>query len=98
VRVARIIVPHGQRGWRDRGRLRALLTTVRAVARVARTRVTIAEPQPNAVAKTILHLKTPRARAFTSELGRKQIGARDPRSCRRVSDACRSPRLPDHRL
>jgi hypothetical protein len=41
------------------------------------------------IAQTVLHLKSPRARAFTRELGRKQVGPRDYLSCMRVSEACR---------
>jgi hypothetical protein len=41
------------------------------------------------IAKSILHLKTPRARAFASGMGRNHRGPYDPLTCAKVSDACR---------
>jgi hypothetical protein len=41
------------------------------------------------IAQSVLYLKSPRARAFTSELGRKQVGPRDYLSCMRMSKAVR---------
>ena len=40
-------------------------------------------------AKSILHLKTPRARAFASGMGRNHRGPYDPLICAKVSYACR---------
>ena len=42
-----------------------------------------------AAAQAILHLKTPRARAFASDMGRNHRGPYDPLTCAKVSDACR---------
>jgi hypothetical protein len=41
------------------------------------------------IAKTTLHLKSPRARAFASQMGRAHRGPYDYWTCRKVSDACR---------
>jgi hypothetical protein len=42
-----------------------------------------------AAAQSILHLKTPRARAFASGMGRAHRGPYDPLTCAKVSDAVR---------
>jgi len=41
------------------------------------------------IAKSVLHLKSPRARAFASEMGRNHRGPYDLLTCRKISDACR---------
>jgi hypothetical protein len=41
------------------------------------------------IAKSVLHLKSPRARAFASGMGRNHRGPYDYLTCRKVSDACR---------
>jgi hypothetical protein len=41
------------------------------------------------IAKSVLHLKSPRARAFASEMGRNHRGPYDYLTGRKISDACR---------
>jgi hypothetical protein len=41
------------------------------------------------IAKSVLHLKSPRARAFASEMGRNHRGPYDYLTCRKISEACR---------